>query len=425
VITLSADVLTGSDSQQPTRGIRLTRWDNGEVYNSFFREGTTLGVQGSISRAAPPSLVNVETIGLPEDEVRIVVPEGSSSPVTGAKALDGESKSIRGFVRRGQSWIQMPVQVVSLRGEISSRSAGILETDVFADREVFLAGLGSGGAQIAGELAKLGVGRLTLVDHDRLEVGNIGRHLLGLSQVGRYKVDAMVDAIRDKNPFVRVRRSRSKISRETIDEIRVFVQQADVVICAIDDPAGKRLLNRICVQENKSLIIAGVFRRAYGGQILCIHPHRTLCYQCFLMNLPEAARDQEVSSLRDAQRIAYSDRVVPIEPGLSNDIAPVSTMVVTLTIQELLKDKPTTLRSRDEDLVAPWYLWLNRREPDTDYQKLEPLEFNVDGMHILRWYGIAMARRPDCPCCGDFVGEGVKQAGITLSPEELAEFGNR
>jgi hypothetical protein len=77
-------------------------------------------------------------------------------------------------------------------------------------------------------------------------------------------------------------------------------------------------------------------------------------------------------------------------------------MTVKLIIQEFVKGTETTLRSLDEDLVAPWYLWLNRREPGTQYQKLGPLEFNVDGIRVLRWYGIDMKPDPACPVCGNF-----------------------
>jgi hypothetical protein len=126
------------------------------------------------------------------------------------------------------------------------------------------------------------------------------------------------------------------------------------------------------------------------------------------MLLPEQAMDQEISSRRAAEGLAYTDRPVAIEPGLSTDIAPISLMVVKLVIQELLKDSETTLRSLDEDLVAPWFIWLNRREQNTQYESLEPLEYNVDGMHVLRWYGIAVERHPACPVCGDFIGEQAK-----------------
>ena len=96
-----------------------------------------------------------------------------------------------------------------------------------------------------------------------------------------------------------------------------------------------------------------------------------------------------------------------------------------LAIQELLAGKDTTLRSLDEDLVAPWYVFVNRRELETDYEQLEPLEFNVDGMHILRWYGIALERNPDCPCCGAFVRNMAERHGIELTEEQIAAYGGQ
>jgi hypothetical protein len=122
------------------------------------------------------------------------------------------------------------------------------------------------------------------------------------------------------------------------------------------------------------------------------------------MNLPEVDKDKEISSREQADHYSYTYGDGPIEPGLSTDIAPVSIMVVKLVIQELLKGTETTLASLNDDLVAPLFLWLNRRESGTLYEKLKPLEFNISGMHILRWYGMAMERHPECPVCGEVWG---------------------
>jgi len=118
------------------------------------------------------------------------------------------------------------------------------------------------------------------------------------------------------------------------------------------------------------------------------------------MQLPEVANDVVVSS-NIAERISYSDHPVAVEPGLSNDISPAIMMSVKLIIQELLKsNQTTTLRSLDEDLIAPWYLWLNRRENGTPYENLKPLGYDINGLKILRWYGIEINRDPHCPVCG-------------------------
>ena len=189
------------------------------------------------------------------------------------------------------------------------------------------------------------------------------------------------------------------------------------MICATDNQPSRLILNRLSVEEKTPCIFAGAFRRAYGGQILFVKPNVTPCYQCFLMQLPEQAADQEISGHQQAQALAYTDRPVPIEPGLSTDIAPIGLLVVKLVIQELLKGTETTLRSLDEDLVAPWYLWLNRREQHTQYESLTPLEYNVDGMHVLRWYGVSIEKHPGCPVCGNF--EGYQVESETMAAQDL------
>ena len=180
----------------------------------------------------------------------------------------------------------------------------------------------------------------------------------------------------------------------------MIIRKADEVICATDNKSSKLITNRLCVEENKPCIFAGAFRRAHGGQILVVQPFVSLCYQCFCMLLPEKENDQEISSQEHAESLAYTDRPVPIEPGLSIDIAPISLMVVKIVIQHLLKGKETTLRSLDDDLKAPFLFWLNRREKGTQYEKLQPLGFNFNGITILRWYGVDMKKHPDCPVCG-------------------------
>ena len=79
-------------------------------------------------------------------------------------------------------------------------SRSILETDILKESSVGIIGLGSGGSQVAVEFAKAGVGKLVLVDYDRLELNNISRHACGLSDVGRLKTNALKDLLLNKNP---------------------------------------------------------------------------------------------------------------------------------------------------------------------------------------------------------------------------------
>ncbi|MBC2714920.1 MAG: ThiF family adenylyltransferase [Desulfobacteraceae bacterium] len=306
-------------------------------------------------------------------------------------------------MRNRKKWRKIPVQITPIKDEIFSRYKGLIETDILSDKIVAIIGLGSGGSYIALELGICGVGKIICIDHDRLEVGNVSRHVAGLSHVGRYKAHIMADLILDRNPNAKVYPLVMEVNFDNKPTVRKSIKKADVVFICTDNRESRLILNRLCVEENKPFIMAAAFSRAYGGQIHVFNGTGiSPCYQCFLSYLPEEANDVEISSPEQAQEIAYSDREVPVEPGLLNDIKPISQMVVKIGGQILLKDKETTLRSLDKDLIAPWYIWLNRREKGTPYEKLEPLKYYVDGMHILRWYGIDLKRNEACPVCGDF-----------------------
>ena len=317
-----------------------------------------------------------------------------------------------GYVKNDQGWQEARVQIVPVRDQIFSRFGGLIETDALSGKPVFVVGLGSGGSGVTVESVKSGVTDFIIMDHDRVEVGNVMRHVARLSDVGRFKTKVLAELIQEKNPYANVLTLEEKVSWDNFEKVREPVRQAATVLCCTDNRPSKTILNRLCAEENTPLIIAGAFRRAYGGQVLRIRPGESMCYQCFLMMLPEQSKDEEISSSEQAQDLAYTDRPVAIEPGLSNDIAPISTMVVKLLIQELLRGSKTTLRSLDEDLVAPMYLWLNRRDADSQFAGIEPLEYNVNTFSILRWCGIDIKPHPGCPVCGNFEKYLAEKEGI-------------
>jgi len=279
---------------------------------------------------------------------------------------------------------------------------------------ILIVGIGSVGSPLAEEFAKLGIGHIILVDHDRIDIANVIRHMAGISDIGRYKTLFMAERILNKNPYAHVEPYQIRAFKKNEELIRSLVKQCDVAVGSLDDRKDRLFLNRLCVEENKQLIIPGVGQRAHDCQILFVkEPRVTPCYNCFVTFLPQMDEDREISSPEQAQKIAYADKDVPIEPGLSIDIMPVVTMSAKLIVTELLKNKPNTMKSLEEDLIAPWWMYLNRREVGTDFEKLKPLGFNIgDGPHILSWWGIDLERNPACPTCGDYVGEMTKKYGI-------------
>lgn len=377
------------------------------------------GVPGSVLAVNDLSQVSVTNAGRANDRFRVFARSASGCSSIHAAHVPPDAEA-RGFVWRDGTWSEVDVEIVPVRGELFSRFKGLLETSAIQACVVLMIGLGSVGSYVTDQLVKSGICQFLLMDHDRLKIGNIMRHVLGVSDVGRKKVLAMRDWLLEKNPYAEVKTWPVKAEQATLDLVRECVRAADVVVCTADNHAGRLLVNYVCAEQRTPLLIAGAYRRAYGCQVLRIRPFETLCYQCYMMMLPEKDRNAEIYNAELAAGIAYSDRPVPIEPGLSTDIEPSGIMGAKLVIQELLRGKETTLHCLDEDLIAPWYTYLNRREPDTPYANWGPLGFNVDGMRILRWYGVDAKPRPDCPVCGDFVGQMAREYDLEMPDEQLA-----
>jgi hypothetical protein len=65
---------------------------------------------------------------------------------------------------------------------------------------------------------------------------------------------------------------------------------------------------------------------------------------------------------------------------------------------ELSKGLNSGIKSLEEDLVADFYIWANRRE--NLYETWSKLEYNYTKPSILRWYGAKVERDPNCMVCG-------------------------
>ena len=101
------------------------------------------------------------------------------------------------------------------------------------EKHVFVAGLGGVGSYCTEALARAGIGRLTLMDHDVVAVSNINRQLPALlSTVGQSKAELMRARIADINPECQVTLIRTFLGRENVHEL--VPKDVDYVIDCID-----------------------------------------------------------------------------------------------------------------------------------------------------------------------------------------------
>lgn len=386
----------------------LTKEDICTLLQKCSREGTSIKLchidDGDVIRINENGKVNAKFFDLTNSihsEKRILAGmEGQEHILI---FFRGNDKPIHSYWIKDGKYQVLGVITPPAKEELFSRVNGIYETAALSEKKVGIIGLGSGGSPIALELSKQGVQKFLLIDPDRLETGNISRHICGVTDLGRYKTKAVASRIKNKNPYAEITTVEADITKMTEEEKEYLFSDLDLVLCCTDSRESKLIINRFCIEHNLVCIYGGAFRRAYGGQVLRVIPHKTMCYQCFVSSLPNVVNDTEISNQRQVDRIAYSDRPdVPIEPGLSTDIAPISTFVVKLAILELIKGSNHTMQNLYDDLEASLYIWFNRREKGTLWEKaLNPLGVMTNKMSILRWYGVSVEANENCPVCGN------------------------
>jgi len=408
-ITVWADDVEKCAGQQHCVSQPFYHWRDSNVFTAVKAQHAGRVMPGTLVFANADSM-NIAEIGNPGDRVRLIVrPCHDCLPPPDRRPDSYGQWTVEGYVLCEGRWQKGQVQIIPLRENLFSRTRG-LDTDILSDTRVLETGLGSVGSVLAEELAISGVGSHILLDHDRVEVANCARQTSGICDVDRYKTKVVAQRIYNKNPYAEVETHEVKISWQMQDFLQGLVRKADMVIGALDNREARIILNKICVQEKKPVIFMGASHRAYLLQILFVkEPGVSPCYQCFLMSLP---RSEKAGGLESADLAPYADRpIAQLTPGLSQDIAPMNTMVAKLGTQELCRLKGAGDRSLEEDLIAPLWIYLNRREGP--YAKLPPLGFNVgDKMSVLAWYGIDLKRNPACPICGDYEGEMSKKLGI-------------
>jgi molybdopterin-synthase adenylyltransferase len=158
---------------------------------------------------------------------------------------------------------------------------------------VLVVGAGALGCAAAGALAAAGIGRLTLVDPDHVELSNLPRQLLHRrADLGRPKVVSAAETLRARHPDLVVQTVQERVDAANA---RARLAAHAVVIDATDGIASKFLLNDEAVRAGVALVHGGVVR--FLGQVLTVLPGRSACYRC-LFQAPPAAAD--VPSCREA-----------------------------------------------------------------------------------------------------------------------------
>ncbi len=219
------------------------------------------------------------------------------------------------------------------------------------DAHALVIGAGGLGSPAALYLASSGIGKITLVDDDDVDLTNLQRQVMHTTaRIGEPKADSGRAALLAINPGIEVIALRERASGARLQEL---VRSATVVLDCSDNFATRHAVNRACVEEGKPLVSGAVIR--FDGQLSVFDTTRpdAPCYACLF---PEDSHHEDA---------ACSSMGV---------FAPLVGVIGAMQAAEAMK------------LVAGIG------------QPLAGRLLLLDG-RAMEWTGISVARNPSCPVC--------------------------
>ena len=149
------------------------------------------------------------------------------------------------------------------------------------DAKVAVVGLGGLGSVSALYLALAGVGKLTLIDQDTVEVNNLHRQVLySLGDIRYPKVEAAARRIGMINPDVKVNPVPENLDAENVSAI---LDGADCVVDGLDNMETRYIINRFCVTRKTPFVFGGAI--GMEGNVAVFKSPETPCLECVLPGL--------------------------------------------------------------------------------------------------------------------------------------------
>ncbi|MFC1915145.1 ThiF family adenylyltransferase [Chloroflexota bacterium] len=142
--------------------------------------------------------------------------------------------------------------------------------------KVFIAGAGGLGSPVSIYLAAAGVGKMRLVDHDRVELSNLNRQVLhGDEDIGRRKADSALEKLKKINQSVEIETIPETITEDSVSRL---VNGCDLIVDAMDNLPTRYILNKAAIDKKIPFFHGAVY--GFEGRTITIIPGKSACLWC-------------------------------------------------------------------------------------------------------------------------------------------------
>lgn len=267
----------------------------------------------------------------------------------------------------------------------------------FRKRRVLLAGCGAVGGHIALALARAGVGRLSLVDHDVFELANAYRHVCGMARVGQPKVSGLKQEIERLLPHVEVTPHEGTLDR-FLENDPARLREYDLLISALGHPTTELDLNERLWSDPRCppALFAWVEPLGLGGHVLLTHVRGAQglargCLEC-IHHRPTTSGPLENRATFASPGVTYTHDML----GCGSQHLPFADLDALRTAELAARLALRVLGGEVEE--APLLSWKGDRRvfEQAGYEVTARYETRPEQLEAER----LLYRREDCPVCG-------------------------
>ena len=167
--------------------------------------------------------------------------------------------------------------------QIILKNVGIAGQKKILNAKVLIIGIGGLGCPLLMYLAASGVGKIGIVDPDKVEISNLNRQtLFTTSDIGKYKVDQAKYSINKMNNKIKIKIFKKKITLKNIESI---IKDFDIICDGTDNFDARYLINDKCKKMKKILISAAISK--FDGHLYKFNfKKKGSCYRCFMPDKP-------------------------------------------------------------------------------------------------------------------------------------------
>lgn len=175
-------------------------------------------------------------------------------------------------------------ELVRYARQTSLPEVGVAGQQKLKNAKVLLVGAGGLGGPIALYLTAAGVGTITIVDFDHIELTNLHRQIMySPDEIGQSKAHTAADKLRQQNPDIEINVVEERLDKDNALEL---VKQHDVVVDGTDNFATRYLINDACVAANKPCVFGSIYR--FEGMVTVFNLDGGPCYRCLYPDAPPA-----------------------------------------------------------------------------------------------------------------------------------------